>query len=321
MLTRRAIVAGLATYPLTSAQAATGYPDRAITLIVPLNAGGASDLTARVFSERASETLGQPIIIQNRPGGGGLVGTVQVKDAKPDGYTLLLTLCGTHTTLPEMTNVPFDPVTGLQPITNLASLLSALIVPASSPAKSLAELLTWAKQKPGGLSFGSQAIGSPQHLMGVILSKLANAPMTHIPYTGGGTLALDLSAGRIDFGFPSTLNMGGFLQEGKVRAIATASKARLPDLPDVPTFAEEGYGSAVVETWFALMAPPGTPRPIVDALNAAFRKAGDNVVVQKRLLDMGFRATTGTPEDLTQLIIADRARLAPLIREFNVKAE
>jgi tripartite-type tricarboxylate transporter receptor subunit TctC len=208
IVTRRKVLSSALVASVTGARAQASYPVRPITLVVPLSAGGASDVTARVFSKAASEVLGQPIIIQNHPGGGGVVGTTQVRNAKPDGYTLLLALCGVHTTLPEINPLPFDPITGLQPISNLISFLSALVVPSSSPARSLGELLTWARQKPGGLSFGSQAVASPQHMMGIILGKLGNAPVTHVPYTGGGALTMDLVSGRLDFAFPSLLNLG-----------------------------------------------------------------------------------------------------------------
>jgi tripartite-type tricarboxylate transporter receptor subunit TctC len=298
------------------------YPARPITILVPFPPGGSSDIVMRIASQKAAEVLKQPIIIENRPGGAGNLAALAIKHAPPDGYLLMMGHTGTHAINPTLySNLDFDPITDFEPITPLIAFNNILLVPAGSPAKSVKELVELAKSKPEGLSYGSQGVGTGGHLLGVIFAKHAGIKLLHVPYRGIAPAVIDAVAGRVDFIFSSYLSSAGYIESGKLRMLAIAGSARHPRIPDVPTMAEAGYPDVQMQQWFGLFAPAGTPRPIVEKLNAAFVSALNREDVKGKLLPQVAFVISGSPEDLARMVKRDIVRLGQLVRDSGAHVE
>jgi tripartite-type tricarboxylate transporter receptor subunit TctC len=295
---------------------------RPITVVIPFTPGASSDTFQRLVAKRVSENTGQSIIVESRPGGGGPVGAVAVKRALPDGHTLFQANSGTHATNVTLyPSQPYDAVKDFAPITLMWSFPQLLVVPADGPAKSVAELAAYAKTKPGGLSYGSQGNGSGGHLLGAMLSRHVGVPMVHVPYRGAGPAALDVATGRIDFLFVSYASVLPHYLSGKVRVLAVSSAKRLTALPQVPTMAETGFAGLEMETWFGLMAPAGTPEPVVSKLNAAFVQAVHAPEVVKQMIDQGAEPVTDTPQEFAAYIDAEIKRFATIVSTLGIKGE
>ena len=226
-----------------------------------------------------------------------------------------------HTALPEVQKWPFDPVQDFEPIAPLYVSTGVLLVPPSSPAKSMKDLAAIAGSKPGGLSYGSPSYGSPAHLMGVLLQDRIGAKMTHIPYRGGSALAVDFLAGQMDFTILSYVQAKPLLEQQKARALAVASIERLAGLSDVPTLAEAGFADVAVPSWFGLVAPKGTPADVVLQLREEFQKATKDPLVAKRVKDENLQVLSGTAQDLANMIRSDIEKLGPLLKAHGIKAE
>jgi len=306
----------LAVFGGNSAQAQSDYPSRAITLLVPFAAGGSSDVVMRLVSAKVAESVKQTIIIENRPGGGGNVAAMALKNAPPDGYTLMMGHTGTHainaTLYPDL---KFDPIKDFQPITALISFNNILIVPEASPAKTAAELVAFAKSKPDGLTYASQGVGAGGHLLGVILAKQTGIKLVHVPYRGVAPAVTDMVAGRVDMMFSSYLTSSPHIESGKLRMLAIAGARRHPQIPDVPTMAEAGFPGVEMEQWFGLFAPAGTPDPIVRRLNREFVAVLQSDEVNKTLLPQGSIIIPGTPEDLAARIARDVVALGKVVKD------
>ena len=301
---------------------AQAFPSRPITIVIPFPPGGISDNSTRVIAQKASAGLGQPIVIENRPGAGGQIGADAVKGAKPDGHTLFLANIGSHGINQSLySKLSYDPTKDFEPITILFSSPNLLVVPASSPVKSMAELIAYAKTKPGKASYGSQSIGSGGHLSGEIVKAKNGLDLVHVPYKGSAPVLTDLVAGRIDFLFDPITTALPFVKDGKLRALAITSDKRSPLVPDVPTLAELGYVGYDVNPWFGLAAPAGTPRPIIDRLNAEFAKATNDPEVVKRLADQGIEAMSMTPEQFAAFIRSETARWTEVVKISGAKAD
>ncbi|HTO47448.1 MAG TPA: tripartite tricarboxylate transporter substrate binding protein [Burkholderiales bacterium] len=301
---------------------AQAFPSRPITIVIPFPPGGISDNSTRVISQKAAAGLGQPIVIENRPGAGGQIGADVVKGAKPDGHTLFLANIGSHGINQSLySKLSYDPMKDFEPITILFSSPTLLVVPASSPVKSMAELIAYAKTKPGKASYGSQSIGSGGHLSGEIVKMKNGLDLIHVPYKGSAPALTDLVAGRIDFLFDPITTALPFVKDGKLRALAITSDKRSPLVPDVPTLAELGYVGYDVNPWFGLAAPAGTPRPIIDRLNAEFSKAAKDPEVVKRLADQGIEAMSMTPEQFAEFIRSETARWTEVVKSSGAKAD
>jgi len=274
----------LATVAAASAEAQSDYPSRAITLLVPFAAGGSSDVVMRLVSAKVSESIKQTIVIENRPGGGGNVAALALKNAPPDGYTLMMGHTGTHainaTLYPDL---KFDPIKDFQPITALISFNNILLVPEASPAKTAVELVAFAKTKPDGLTYGSQGVGTGGHLLGVILAKQTGIKLVHVPYRGVAPAVTDMVAGRVDMMFSSYLTASPHIKSGKLRMLGLAGARRHPLIPEVPTMAEAGFAGVEMEQWFGLFAPAGTSDPIVRRLDREFVAALQSDEVNKTL--------------------------------------
>ena len=316
-LLRLAVVAALI-LPWTADAKAQEFPNRPITIVVGLAPGGITDVTARLFADVVSRSIGQRILVENRQGAGGALAAAAVQKATPDGYTVLIFSGSQHATVPALQAAPYEPLK-FQPVTLLFDIATLLVVPADSPAKTVAELMEYGKKKTGGLLFGSPGVGTPSHLQAVLIAKATNTPMQYVHYRGGGAMAPDLVAGRVDFALSSYTASGSQLAAGRLRALAIDADKRWSKMPNVPTLAEAGLGDAKVAAWFALAAPPGTPAAVVQKLHAEFIKASRDPRLVERLTDNATPIHTTTPEDMGRLLAAEVENTNKLVRELGLK--
>jgi tripartite-type tricarboxylate transporter receptor subunit TctC len=298
------------------------YPSRPITLLVPFPPGGSADTVIRPVAQKVADALKQPIVIDNRPGAGGNVAAIATKQAAPDGYTLFLTNMGVMSVNPMLfPDLRFDPVKDFAPITPIISFPHILVVPPDSPAKTVADLAAFAKQKPGGLSFGSQGAGSGGQILGEMFRQRVGVPMVHVPFRGAAPAATEIMAGRIDFLFTSYISIGEQAKAGKLRMIAIGGKSRTSAAPGVPTMAEAGFPGLDLEMWHGMVAPAGTPAAIVKRLNEEFTKAARGPDIERITAPQATDVVLTSPEEFAKLIAADTERLAKVIREAGIKAQ
>ncbi|MGZ5836572.1 MAG: Bug family tripartite tricarboxylate transporter substrate binding protein [Xanthobacteraceae bacterium] len=300
---------------------AQNFPSKPITLLFGLPAGGAADTVARQYGEIVSASLGQRIVVEAKPGAGGIIAANQLLQTPADGHTIMIALGGMHTIAPWLQKLPFDAIADFEPITLLFSFPTFLAVPADSPAKTVADLVAMSKTKPGGLDFGSQGLGSPQHLIGVLFQEKSGIAMTTVQYKGATPLALDLMTGRVDFAFSSYAVFRPQLDAGKLRILAVAADKRWERLPDVQTFAESGFPGVELDTWFGLVAPRGTPAAIIQKLHDAFAAAARDEKLVKRLDDEGLIVRTSTPLELVTLMKSDSQKMGRLVQAHGIKIE
>jgi tripartite-type tricarboxylate transporter receptor subunit TctC len=315
---RHVAFAAALTFASTGVVNAQEFPNRPLTIMIGVAAGGVTDVTTRQYAEVVSKNIGQPIVIENRPVAGGAVAAAAVQNAQPDGYTLLTVVGSQFASLPAMGATGYDPVKGFAPITLLFRLPTLIVVPYSSPATSMAELLALGRSKPGGILLGSPGAGSPGHLMAENIARGTNTPMQAVHYRGGAPLMTDLISSRLDFSFASYNSARTNIDAKNLRAIAVAADKRLSTLPDVPTLTEAGLGQYQVADWFGLVAPAGTPQPIVAKLNQEFVKAAQTPELVKKLLDNGNVIASSTPEDMSRLLAEDVKMLAQLIKTLGL---
>jgi tripartite-type tricarboxylate transporter receptor subunit TctC len=314
------VLFALATSPVPAQ--AQDFPNRPITLILPFPAGGLADLIARRVSQKVTEDLGQQVIVDYKAGGGGTIGAAYVKAASPDGYTLLIANNSIMSINPSlMAKVSYDPQKDFTPITMLVSTSHILLVPASSPVKSIADLIALAKAKQGGLSFASAGVGGGGHLLGEMLKRKTGATLIHVPYKGAAPAMQDVLGGRIDFYFESVALAAPHVASGGVRALAVTSQKRLASYPDIPTMAELGFADVSADAWFALFAPANTPPAVAARLNAEFIKALKDPSVAKPLLEQSLDIMPGTAGDLAEVVSHDLVRYGTLIRVIGAKVE
>jgi tripartite-type tricarboxylate transporter receptor subunit TctC len=297
--------------------------NRPITIVVPFTPGASADNLQRLVAKKITDKTGQIFVIETRSGGSGAIGAIAVKQAPPDGHTLFQANVGSHAANAALyPTLAYDPVKDFKPITLMWSFPSVLAVPLDSPAKSMAELVAYARTKPGGLSFASQGTGASGHLLGEMLKKQTGLPMVHVPYRGAGPAGVDLAAGRVDFFFSAYASLLSLLQAGKVRAIAVTSKTRLPVLPDVPTTDEAGFAGFSLETWFGLVAPAATPDAAIDKLFAAFTQAVRDPDIVKAMIEQGTDAVASkSPADFAAFMAADTQRIGEIVRSVAIKGE
>jgi len=319
------ILAGALAMALAGAIAASAqdsYPSRTITVVVPFPPGGSSDVVTRAVSAKVAEALKQTVVIENRPGGGGVVAAVAIKQALPDGYTLLLANNGLFAVTPAITtDVRFDPVHDYQPITPLVLFPSVLIVPAASPAKTIKELVDYGRSKPSGLSYASQGLGSGGQVMGELLRLKTGLSMTHVPYRGAGPAVQDVAGGNVDMLFTSYVSAAGQIQAGKTRVIAFTAPKRSPILPNVPTTAEQGFAGIEMDVWHGIVGPKGMPAAIVKRLNEAFVKAAQAPDIVQMMQAQASDVFVTTPEEFSKLIKSDFERLGKAARDAGIKAQ
>ncbi|MBO9650504.1 MAG: tripartite tricarboxylate transporter substrate binding protein [Variovorax sp.] len=324
---RRSIVAlalgtlGAALAPM-AAYAQGGYPERTVTIVVPFAPGGGTDIAARILATKLGEKLNQTFVVDNRTGAGGLVGAEAVARAKPDGYTLLVGNVGTQAINQSLyPKMPYDADKAFAPISLFADLPFALVVNPKVPAKTPKELVALAKAEPGKYTFASSGSGGSPHLTAEIFQQATGAKLTHVPYKGGGPAMSDLMAGHVDMLFASILETSSYVKTGKLRALAVTSPTRSPGMPDVPTLSEQGIANADSGSWVALLAPAGTPQPIIDKLSAAVKEVVSLPDVREKLIAQGATPRGTTPAELQATINADKDRYARVIKAGNVRVE
>ncbi len=316
------ILVGLGTVFLGAGVGAQTYPVKPVRLVVPFPAGGATDILARTISQKASEKLGQQIVIDNRPGAGGTIGSDHVAKSAPDGYTLLIATGSTHSIGPIINpKIPYNVERDFVPVVYVAQTSSVLVVPSSLPVKNLAEFIALAKSKPGQLNYGSSGNGTNSHLSGELFKAQAGVFITHIPYRGTGLVFNDMMSGQVHMLMDNYVTSQSNIKEGKLRVLGVTTPQRVPFLPDVPTLAEQGLKGFDVSNWFGIYAPRGAGADIVNRVNAAFNQALQEPEMQKRLATLGATPTGSTPEQMGKMVAADAARWGKLIRDRKIVVE
>ncbi|MGY3618804.1 Bug family tripartite tricarboxylate transporter substrate binding protein [Bradyrhizobium sp. USDA 10063] len=313
-----ALAVGAAFWPAQ----AQDYPNRPITLVIPFAPGGSTSIVGRGIAEKMSELLGEKIVIDNRPGAGGTVGTKAVAKSDPDGYTLVLGYTGTLAIGPSLyKKAGYDPRKDFAPIGMIGNAPNSLVVHPSFPAKSVAELIAYARQNPGKVSFGSAGAGTASHITGEYFARSAGISLVHIPYKGTGPALVDLIGGHIPMAFAPIPASHANVSAGTLRALAVTSLARSGLLPEVPTIAEAGVPGFDASLYYGLAAPAGTPRPIIDKLNKVLRDALASDEVKRQLGSDGTEITPGSPEDYADFIDKDEKKWAQLVKASGVEPE
>ncbi len=319
MTTRRAAIAATLFAPALAQAQGAWQPTRPIRFVVPFPAGGATDVVARVLGERLQETLGQPVVVENRTGAGGNIGVENVVRSAPDGTTLLMGTTGTLTVNPHLySNLGFDPLRDLTPISMAFTTDHVLIVNPNVQAQTAQEFLALVRAQPGRLSYGSAGSGSSTHTVPELFRLAARVDITHVPYRGSAPALNDVVAGNVQVMLDQIPSAIGQIQAGRVRALAVTSAQRSPLLPNVPTMAEIGLPDAQATSWGAVMAPGGTPAPVVARFNAAIREALAQQAVKDRLAAAGAEAVSSTPEELATYLRAESEKWARVVREARI---
>jgi tripartite-type tricarboxylate transporter receptor subunit TctC len=300
---------------------AQGYPERPIKFVVPYPPGGGTDVIARIVQPRLQAVLGQSIVIENKGGAGGSLGTDIVSKAAPDGYTVLFTL-SSHTINPAIfPKLPYDTLKDFEPVGTVASLPQLLAANPGVPVRTVADLVAQAKAAPEKFSFASVGNGSPGHLAGELMVIRTGAQMVHIPYRGGGPAVTDVMGGQVPLIWVSIPAAAQQVKAGKLRALAVSTLKRSPAFPDVPTMQEAGVADFEVDSWYAMLVPAKTPRAIIDKLNKALNTVLAEPAVRSQLLEQGADAVGGTPEALGKVIAAELPKWAKLAKDANIKAD
>ena len=303
--------------PLVAAQGS--FPDRPISIVVPLAAGGGGDIVARLLAPRMQETLRQPVIVQNRPGGATVVGTEYVARAAPDGYTVLMAT-SSHAINGNFVKLPFDPINDFSGVCLIGTTPLVLVVNASSPATTVPELMKLARSSPKGLTYASSGLGSMPHLSGEMMSRAAGIKLVHVAYKGSAPAEADLLGGHVDMYFAGPSSVVGHVKAGKLRALAVTGSARMPIFPDAPPMADfiPGFDAG---SFYAILAPAGTPSAVIARLNAAFREAADAPGVRDQLIGLGVAPVLGAPADTLKFVDLQIRSWQKVVSEGNVKAE
>ena len=303
------------------AQDAKNYPNRPVRLVVPYAPGGTTDFAARLLAAKLAETLGQTVVVDNRPGAGSIIGSDLVAKAIPDGYTLLMVDTGFSVTPALYAKLPFDAGKDFMPVTEAMRVSNWLIVPASLAARSVNDLVALAKAKPGVLTFGSGGVGSPFHMAGEQFKIAAKLDIVHVPYKGGGPALTDLIGGHISMLFPTMTIALSHVIAGRLRALAVIAPKRSAAQPDVPTMAESGYAGVTMTSWYGVMAPTGVPRPLVEKLAGEISKVLALPEVKERLATQFAEPVGSTPAAFGKLVIGEIATWTAVAKAGGIKAE
>jgi tripartite-type tricarboxylate transporter receptor subunit TctC len=320
MLTRRATLAGMAALGFPSGSGAQGFPSRSITIIVPYPPGGPVDALARLIAQEAAGDLNQPIVVENRPGGSGIIGAQAVARAEPDGHVLVLGTNQTHATNQSLIkNCPYDAVRDFAPVAGIAAMPHVLVVRKSLALTSVGDVVAMAKVKPGTLTFGSTGNGSGAHLAGELFKTKAGIDMLHVPFKGLSPMLTELLADRIDISIaPLPGLIGQQIESGSVRALGLARAERVPQLASVPTFAESGVPGVEADAWSALFAPARTPAPVIERLYLAIATALSKDAVRAAMAKQGIPPALKTPAEVAAMLPGEVAKWAAVIKASNV---
>lgn len=305
-----------------SQASAADFPTRPITMIVPFAPGGSTDLVARLVAAKMGETLKQQVLVENRGGAGGNLGAAAVAKADPDGYTILMGTVATHALNPALyKRMPYDAAKDFAPISLLAIVPNVLVVNPNFPAKSVPELVEMLKKEPGKYAYASSGNGTPLHLSGELFKKIGEVDMIHIPYKGAGPALVDVIAGQVPIMFDNLPSSTEHIKSGRLRALGVTTATRAPSFPDVPTIAEGGLAGYDTYTWNALFAPAGTPKEVIDALNAAANQAVADPTVKAKLADFSATVVGSTPEALGEHVQKELAKWAPIVKESGAQID
>jgi tripartite-type tricarboxylate transporter receptor subunit TctC len=316
----KTLLAAILCLPL--AAQAQAWPAKAVTFVVPFAPGGGTDITARTVATKLQQLWGQPVVVENRGGAGGVIGTDVVAKAKPDGYTLLIANVGITSINPALyPKLPYDADKAFAPISLICELPFVLMASLKLPANSVKELVAYAKANPEKVTYASSGQGGSPHLTAELFQLLTGTKMTHIPYKGGGPAMIDLMAGHVDILFASVLEGSGNIKSGKLKGLAVTHAKRNVALPDVPTISEAGVKGGESGSWIALLAPAGTPAAVISKAGADVKAAVADPAVAEKLIAQGAVPQASTPKELQALIDKDLARYGKIIRDKGLRAE
>ncbi|HET9733791.1 MAG TPA: tripartite tricarboxylate transporter substrate binding protein [Burkholderiales bacterium] len=297
------------------------YPNRPVKLVVPFPPAGATDIVGRIVAQKLGEQMGQSVVVENKPGAGGSIGSDLVAKSAPDGYTLLMATSSTHSIGPVLQKLPYDPLKDFAPITHVANVPNVLVVSPVLPVTSVKELIAYAKARPGQLNFASSGVGTIVHLNGELFKMLAGVDLVHVPYKGTALSIPDVANGSVAMLFDSLASVQPHIKSGRVRPIAVNAQKRSALLPEIPTLAEAGMPAFDRYTWFGMFAPAGTPRDIVTRVNAEVATALKAPDLLERFAAAGAEAVGSTPEQFVERIKSDAAKWAEVIKAANVKVQ
>jgi tripartite-type tricarboxylate transporter receptor subunit TctC len=318
----RACLAAAVLAASSVAAMAQDWPTRPLRIVVPFPAGGSADTQTRVIADGLSRALGQPVVIENKPGAGGNLGAAELARSAPDGYTLFMATTGTHASNVSLYDkLPYDPVKDFAPLT-MVTIYPQVVVPSPKMQDaSFKDVIE--KLKAGGdkSNYGSSGTGSPTHLGGELFKRATGTQMIHVPYRGQGPALNDMLAGQLDVVFPSISDVLSFLQAGKLRAVAVMNDTRLKQIPDVPTMAELGYPGVTSSIWTALYTKAGTPQPVIDRLHKELVKIINSPAFKDKFEAMGFEVRSSTPDELAKFTEAETKRWGDIIKSLNIKAQ
>ena len=306
--------------PLAPAAAQTDYPNRPVRLIIPFPPGGSNDVVGRVIAQHLGEALGKQVIVDNRGGAGGVIGTEQAAKAPADGYTLLV-ISLAHAVNPWLYKLPYDPIKDFVPIGIMGAGPNVVAVNPELPVKSIKELIALAKSKPGDLQYASAGVGSFQHLGGELFKLEAGIDMLHVPFKGGGPAMIDVVGGHTKVVFSSLVQTTPHIKSGKLRALAVGSKERSKVLPDVPSVSEAGVPSYEAVNWWGIVAPAGTPQPIIDRLHKALTAAQDSPEVEKQFATEGATVIKKSPTEFGAFMVSETKKWEQVVKKGGIKAQ
>jgi len=317
------LMAGCAALLLPLAALAQGtYPDRPIRLVIPFAPGGVTDTSGRLIADGLSKRLGQQVVVENKPGASGNIGTQSAAAAAPDGYTLVLAFDGTMVINPHVfASVPFDTLKDFAPIGKIGDATLILVAHPSFPGKTVQELIALSKKDPKGISYGTSGIGGTPHIAGELLNLRTGSKLVHVPYKGGGQAMGDALGGNIPLVYTAVAGAVAHVKSGKLVGVAVSSRKRSSSLPDVPTFIEAGIPDFEASSWVGILAPAKTPRPIVEKLNRELNALLTSPEVVERLAALGIAATPGTPEQYSEQMKSDLAKYGQVVKAAGIKAE
>jgi tripartite-type tricarboxylate transporter receptor subunit TctC len=318
--TRRALLAAALAAATMGAHAQDAFPSKPIRLVVPFTPGGVTDSSGRLIADFLGRRLGQQVIVDNKPGASGNIGTAQVLQAAPDGHTLLLAFDGTMVINPHVfAKVPFDTLKDFAPVGRIGSATLILVAHPDVPARTLQDVIALSKARP--LAYGTSGVGGTPHIAGEMLAQRTCAKLEHVPYKGGGQAMTDVMGGSIPLVYTAVAGAQGHVKSGKLKAIAVSGARRSGSLPDVPTFIESGIADFAVDSWVGLLAPAGTPAAVVARLNTELNAVLNDPAVKERLAVLGIEPTPGTPEQFRQQMQKDLAAYGPIVKAANIKLE
>ena len=301
--------------------ASAAYPDKPVRIIVPFPPGGGNDIIARALAEGMSRNLGQPVLVENKPGAGTVLGTEYVATRQPDGYTILIASFAYAVNPSLLPKLPFDHPRAFAPVTLIGRSPNIVVTPLDRPFKTIPELIAAAKAKPGALNYGSFGNGTSSHLAPELFKLMANVDLTHVPYKGAAQGITDMLGGRLDMMFTTASSVGSFLRSGRLRALAVTSNERSPAYPEVPTVAEGGVPGYDAQSWYAILAPAGTPADIQARLHSAIEVAAGSEEFLKRSAEDGLVVRIGAAAELAKFLDQEEARWRRVVTEANIKPD